>query len=61
MSWLLWLALAVMLTAIVSVTGLQPRGTRPVAHTRMMGMARLALVALIIVCAYAAFRARAGG
>ena len=32
----------------------------PVAHTRMMEMARLALLALVIILAYLAFRARSG-
>jgi len=40
------------------VTGIKPKGTRHVAHTRLMGMARLALLALIIifVVAYFVFR-----
>jgi hypothetical protein len=61
MSWLFWLVLAVGLTAVVAVTGMQPKGTRPVSHTRMLGMGRLVLAALVIIVAYAAFRARAGG
>ena len=61
MSWLVWLVLAVGLTAVVAVTGMQPNGARPVSHTRMMAMGRLVLAALVIVVAYAAFRARAGG
>ena len=61
MSWLFWLALAVILTAVVAITGIQPKGTRPVSHTRLMGMSRLVLAALVIILAYAAFRARAGG
>jgi hypothetical protein len=60
-SWLSWLALAVILTAVAAVTGMQPKGTRPVAHTRMMGMGRLVIAALILIFAFAAFRARAGG
>jgi hypothetical protein len=61
MTWLAWLGLAVIVTAIAAVTGLQPKGTRPVSHSRMMGMARLALLALVIILAYVAFRARSGG
>jgi hypothetical protein len=61
MSWLFWLAFAVILTAVAAITGMQPKGTRPVAHTRMMGMGRLVLALLVIIFAYAAFRARAGG
>ena len=61
MSWLVWLAFAVILTAVAAITGMQPKGTRPVAHTRMMGMARLVLAVVVIILGYAAFRARAGG
>ena len=49
------------LTAVAAVTGIKPRGTRHVAHTRLMGVARLALLALVIIFAYLAFRARSGG
>jgi hypothetical protein len=58
--WLFWLMLAVIITAIAAVSGLQPKATRPVASTRLMGMARLVLVALALVFAYIAFRTRAG-
>jgi lipoprotein-anchoring transpeptidase ErfK/SrfK len=57
MTWLGWLGLAVIIAAFAAVTGIKAKGTRPVAHTRLMGMARLALWALIIVVAYLAFRA----
>jgi hypothetical protein len=60
MNWLVWLGLAVVIAAFAAVTGLKPKGTRPVAHTRMMGMGRLALLAIAIIFAYLAFRARAG-
>jgi hypothetical protein len=60
MNWFAWLGLAVVIAAFAAVTGIKPRGTRHVAHTRMMGMARLALVAVVIVFAYLAFRARSG-
>jgi len=60
MNWLVWLGLAVVIAVFAAVTGVKPKGTRPVAHTRMMGMGRLALVAIVIIFAYLAFRARAG-
>ena len=60
MNWLVWLGLAVVIAVFAAVTGLKPKGTRPVAHTRMMGMGRLALVAIVIIFAYLAYRARAG-
>ena len=61
MSWLLWLALAALIAAAAAVTGIKPRGTRPVAHTHLMGVARLALLAIILILVYFALRARSGG
>jgi hypothetical protein len=61
MNWLVWLGLAVLVAAIAAVTGIKPKGTRPVAHTRMMGVGRIALLAIVIILAYLAFRARSGG
>jgi putative Mn2+ efflux pump MntP len=60
MNWLILLSLAVIIAAVAAVTGIKSKGTRPVAHTRMMGMARFVLVVLAIILAYLAFRARAG-
>ena len=61
MSWLVLLGLVVLITAVAAITGIKPRGTRHVARTRLMGMARLALLVLVIIFAYLAFRARSGG
>jgi hypothetical protein len=61
MSWLAWLGLAVLITAIAAIIGMKPKETRPVAHTRLMGVARLTLLALVIILAYFSFRARSGG
>jgi hypothetical protein len=61
MTWLSWLVLAVILTAIAAITGIQPKGTRPIAHTRMMGVARFVLLFFVIIAAYLAYRARSGG
>ena len=61
MSWLAWLVLAVLITAVAAITGIKPKGTRHVARTRLMGGARFALVALVIIIAYLVFRARSGG
>ena len=60
MNWFAWLGLAVLITAVAAITGLKPKGTRHVAHTRLMGVARLVLVAIVIIIAYLAFRARSG-
>jgi hypothetical protein len=61
MNWLVWLCLAVIVAAVAAVTGMKPKGTRPVAHTRMMGVGRIALLAVVLIFAYLAIRARSGG
>lgn len=60
MNWIIWLSLAVVVTAIAAVTGAKAKGTRPVAHTRMMGMARIVLAVVVVIFAYLAYRARSG-
>lgn len=61
MNWLVWLGVAVVIAGVAAVTGLKPAGTRPVAHTRMMGVGRIALVLIALVFAYLAYQARSGG
>jgi hypothetical protein len=61
MTWLVALGIVVVITAIAAVSGIKPEGTRHVARTRLMGVARLALVAAIIIAGYIAYRARFGG
>ena len=60
MSWLGWVGLAVLVTVLAALTGFKPKGTRPVAHSRMMGVARAILLILLVIFAVLAFRARAG-
>ena len=60
MTWLMWLGLAVVITAVAAVTGIKPKGTQHLSRTRMMGMARLFLFILIVACIYLAYRARSG-
>ena len=60
MSWLFWLGLAVLLGVVAAVTGIKPRGTRPVARTRLMGVGRFALLVLIAILVFLAYRARTG-
>lgn len=60
MNWLMWLGIAVVIAAIAAVTGIKPKGTRPVAHTSMMTVGRIALVIVALIFAYVAFRARSG-
>lgn len=57
MSWLGWIGLAVIITAVAAVTGIKAKGTRHVARTQLMGVARFVLVALVVVFGYLAFRA----
>ena len=59
MNWLMLLAFAVILSVIVAVTGIKPNKTRPVAHTRMMGVARFVLVVIAFILTYLAFQTRA--
>ena len=60
MDWLVWVGIAVVIAAIAAVTGIKPKGTRPVAHTRLMGVARIFLILIVVVLAWLAFRARGG-
>ena len=60
MTWLAWLGLAVVLGVLAAVTGIKPKGTRPVAGTRLMGVARFILLIVIVILLYLAYRARDG-
>ena len=60
MTWLFWLILAAVVVAIAALTGLQPKGTRSVSGTRMMGVGRVVLAAFVLIVAYAVYRAYAG-
>lgn len=56
MSWIFWLGLAVAIGVIAAVTGVKPRGTRPVARTRLMGVARFVLFVMVLLFLYFAWR-----
>jgi hypothetical protein len=60
MNWLVWLGIAVVIAAIAAVTGIKPKGTRHVAHSRMMGMGRVALLVIVAILVFVAIRARNG-
>lgn len=60
MNWIIWLSLAVVVTAVAAVTGIKPRGTRHVAHSRLMGAGRVMLMIMVVIFAILAFRARNG-
>jgi hypothetical protein len=58
MNWLVWLGIAVVVAGLAAVTGVKPKGSRPVSRTRLMGMGRLALLAIVVILVYVAFNAR---
>jgi hypothetical protein len=56
MTWYTWLIAAALLTAIAAVTGIKPKGTRHVAHTSLMGVARVVLAFIVLICLWFAIR-----
>jgi hypothetical protein len=50
-TWLTWLLIALLVATFAVLTGITPRHSRPVAHTRLMGMARLVLVVAVLIVA----------
>ena len=52
MTWLGWLMIAVVIAAVAAVTGIKPKGTRPVARTQLMGVARIVLLIAFVIVAY---------
>jgi hypothetical protein len=60
MTWLVWLGIAVFVGVLAAVTGVKPKGTRHVAGTRLMGVARFVLLIVIAIVLYLAYRARTG-
>jgi hypothetical protein len=57
MTWYTWLIVAAFVAALAAVTGIKPKGTRHVAHTRLMGVARVVLAFIILICLWFAIRA----
>ena len=53
--------LALLVATFAALTGIKPKDSRPVAHTRLMRVARFVLVVAVLIVAYMAFRARSGG
>jgi len=56
MTWYTWLFIAALVAAVAAVTGIKPKGTRHVAHTRLMGVARAVLVLMVLIVVYFAWR-----
>jgi len=57
MSWLGWFAIALVITVFAAVTGIKAKGTRPVANTQLMGVARWVLLLIVLVVAWQVYRA----
>jgi hypothetical protein len=56
MTWYYWLIAAALLTAFAAVTGIKPKGTRHVAGTHLMGVARVALLVMVLLVVFFAWR-----
>lgn len=56
MSWIVWLGIAVAIGVVAALTGAKPKGSRPVASTRLMGMARLILIVGALIFLFLAYR-----
>ena len=57
MSWFGWIVLALVIAVFAAVTGIKAKGTRPVARTQLMGVARWVLLFIVLIIAYQAYRA----
>ena len=51
-----WVLVVLVIVAIAAITGIKPSGTKPVARTRLMAVARVVLVLLALAIAYFAWR-----
>jgi hypothetical protein len=58
MSWIVLIGLAVVVAGIAAVTGIKPKGSRPVARTRLMGVGRIALIIFALILVYLAMQSR---
>jgi hypothetical protein len=56
MTWLFWVGLALVVGLLAALTGVKPKGTRPVARTRMMGIARIVLVLMVLTFLFLGYR-----
>jgi hypothetical protein len=52
MTWLGVLMVVLMIAVVAAVTGIKPAGTRRVARTRLMGVARVILLGAILLAGY---------
>ncbi len=56
MSWIVMLWIAAGITALIALTGIKPKGTRPVSHTYLINAARVCFVIILLILAAMAFR-----
>jgi len=56
MTWLTFLAMAVVIALVAAVFGAQPKGGRNVAGTRLMAVGRVVLVIGILIAGWLIFR-----
>jgi hypothetical protein len=56
MTWLTFLAIAVVVALVAALFGAQPRGGRNVAGTRLMAVGRVILVIGILIAGWLMFR-----
>lgn len=47
-----WVVIVLIVVALAALTGIKPRGTRPVARTTLMVVARVVLIMLVLLVAY---------
>ena len=60
MTWLTWLIIALFVATFAALTGIRPKNSRPVANTRLVGVARFVFVVVLLIVVYMALRARSG-
>jgi hypothetical protein len=51
---------AVLVAGFAALTGIKPKGTRPIAHTQLMGVARIVLLIVAAIVAYLWYRSYGG-
>lgn len=61
MSWIELLLAAVVVAVVAALTGIKPRGTRPVARSRLMTAARIVLLLIAVGLAALAIAGAVGG
>jgi hypothetical protein len=60
MNWLAVLGIFLLVSAVLAVTAIKPRGTRPVASTRLLAIGRIVLLVVAAVLFYFWLTNRAG-